>query len=91
MSWTASFDCAAWFAPRYPLPAPVVLRVETEASSYLTGRGEQEFIVDLSLGQRPAIHTRDSAEIQTAADRWAAKIRKEREDKLQKLRARLTL
>jgi hypothetical protein len=89
MSWTASFDCAAWFARCYSLPAPAVLRVEVEACrvlAYLTGRGEQEFVVDLPSGKRLAIQTRDRAEIEAAADRLAEKIRQEREDKLKRAR-----
>lgn len=91
MSWTVAFDCAAWFARRYSLPNPAVLRVDVEARDvlvYLSGRGEQEFVVDLPPGKRPTIQTRDSAEIETAAARWAAKIRKDREDRSKKATGR---
>jgi len=89
MSWTAAFDCAAWFACRYSLPNPVVLRVKVEARSVLAcldGRGEQEFIVALPPGKRPTVHTRDRAEIQAAADRWSTKKKEECNEKLKKLR-----
>jgi hypothetical protein len=78
LSWTASFDCAAWFARRYSLPL-----------AYLTGRGEQEFVVALPPGKRVAVHTRDSDEIEMAANQWADKMRKGREERLKKAKTHL--
>lgn len=72
LSWTASFDCAAWFARRYSLPK-AVLRIDVEASdvlAYLTGRGEEEFVIALPPGKRPAIQTRDRA-----GRRWQGRLR----------------
>jgi hypothetical protein len=92
LSWTASFDCAAWFARRYSLPNPTVLRVhidEDHVLAYLTGRGEQEFVVALPPSKRPAIDKRDSTELDTAAERWAAKMREDREERLKKAKTRL--
>jgi hypothetical protein len=92
LSWTASFDCAAWFARRYSLPNPTVLRVDIDADdvlAYLTRRGEQEFVVALPPSKRPAVNTRDGTEIDTAADRWAAKMHKDREERLKKAKSRL--
>lgn len=72
ISWTASPDCAAWFARRYHLPAPAVLRIEVEARhvlAYVASRGEQEFVIALPPGKRVVVHTCDSGEIEMAAPR----------------------
>jgi len=90
MSWTSSFDCAAWFASRYSLPDPAVLRVEVEeraVHAYLNGRAEEEFIVALPPGKRLPVHTRDRAEIQAAVDRRSIKMKEERAERIRKLRA----
>lgn len=55
--------------------------------AYLTGRGEEEFVIALPPGKRPAIQTRDRAEIEMAANRWAAKMREERENRFKTLKA----
>lgn len=57
--------------------------------AYLTRRGERELIVALPPSKRPAVNTRDGTEIDTAADRWAAKMHKDREERLKKAKSRL--
>jgi hypothetical protein len=56
VSWTDDFEKALWFAQRYDLPHPAVLRVTIDASAvlaYVNARQEREFLVALPADMRP--------------------------------------
>jgi hypothetical protein len=92
-SWTASLDCAWWFARRYPLPNPSVLRATVKAEdivAYLnqSHRNEQEFVVlfpdTTELEEMPA------NEGEEAATRYEREMRATHEAQMESLKVKWT-